>query len=194
MGSGSDVAKNAADIILLDDNFSSIVNGVAEGRRMFDNLKKSICYTLGANPPELFPVLCQIIIQVPVPLTAILMVLICLGTDLYPAISLAYENAELDIMQRAPRNTKHDSLVTKKLIAYAYPIWGIVQSLGGMFTYFYVMNDYGFKPHSLLFMILEYGYYPLASDVYNPYEPNFGNSNFANSSYQVQLAWSYVLE
>jgi sodium/potassium-transporting ATPase subunit alpha len=49
MGSGSDVAKNAADIILLDDNFSSIVNGVQEGRRMFDNLKKSICYTLGAT-------------------------------------------------------------------------------------------------------------------------------------------------
>jgi sodium/potassium-transporting ATPase subunit alpha len=62
MGSGSDVAKNAADIILLDDNFSSIVVGVREGRRMFDNLKKSITYTLGANPPEIFPVICFILL------------------------------------------------------------------------------------------------------------------------------------
>jgi sodium/potassium-transporting ATPase subunit alpha len=56
MGSGSDVAKNAADIILLDDNFTSIVKGITEGRLMFDNLKRSICYALGANPPEVWPV------------------------------------------------------------------------------------------------------------------------------------------
>lgn len=62
MGSGSDVAKNSADILLLDDNFSSIVNGIEEGRRMYDNLKKTICYTLGANPPEIFPVICVIIL------------------------------------------------------------------------------------------------------------------------------------
>ena len=61
MGSGSDVAKNAADIILLDDNFCSIVNGVQEGRLMFDNLKRSINYALGANPPEVWPVIFQII-------------------------------------------------------------------------------------------------------------------------------------
>ena len=55
MGSGSDVAKNAADMILLDDNFSSIVNGVEEGRLIFDNLKKSIAYTLQSNIPEITP-------------------------------------------------------------------------------------------------------------------------------------------
>lgn len=61
MGSGSDVAKNAADILLLDDNFTSIVKGITEGRLMFDNLKRSICYALGANPPEVWPVIFQII-------------------------------------------------------------------------------------------------------------------------------------
>jgi len=55
MGSGSDVAKNAADMLLLDDNFSSIVNGVEEGRLIFDNLKKSIAYTLSSNIPEILP-------------------------------------------------------------------------------------------------------------------------------------------
>lgn len=62
MGSGSDVAKNAADMLLLDDNFSSIVNGVEEGRVIFDNLKKSICYTLSSNIPELVPFLSFIIV------------------------------------------------------------------------------------------------------------------------------------
>jgi sodium/potassium-transporting ATPase subunit alpha len=62
MGSGSDVAKNAADIILLDDNFSSIVNGIEEGRIIFDNLKKSIMYTLCSNIPELIPFISFIIV------------------------------------------------------------------------------------------------------------------------------------
>ena len=62
MGSGSDVAKNAADILLLDDNFSSIIKGVEEGRLMFDNLKKSIAYTLSPNIPEIVPVIFFILI------------------------------------------------------------------------------------------------------------------------------------
>jgi sodium/potassium-transporting ATPase subunit alpha len=61
MGSGSDVAKNAADILLLDDDFSSIVVGVEQGRIMFDNLKKSISYALAVNMAELFPVLAFIV-------------------------------------------------------------------------------------------------------------------------------------
>ena len=120
MGSGSDVAKNAADIILLNDDFSSIVMGIEQGRLMFDNLKKSITYALSANIPELFPVLCFIVVQVPPPLSSILMLAICLGTDMYPAIALAYENAELDIMERAPRNSKRDRLVPLRLMSYSY--------------------------------------------------------------------------
>lgn len=98
MGSGSDVAQNAADMILLDDNFCSIVNGVEQGRLIFDNLKKSIAYTLASNIPEIISFLFFMIFSVPLPLTTILMLLICVGTDMYPAISFAYENAELDIM------------------------------------------------------------------------------------------------
>jgi len=62
MGSGSDVAKNAADMLLLDDNFCSIVNGVEQGRVVFDDLKKSITYTLTSNIPELIPFLTFIIV------------------------------------------------------------------------------------------------------------------------------------
>jgi len=120
MGSGSDVAQNAADMLLLDDNFSSIVNGVEEGRLIFDNLKKSIAYTLSSNIPEIAPFLFFITCQMPLPLSTVLILCIDLGTDMVPAISFAYENPELDIMERYPRNSKRDHLVNTKLISFAY--------------------------------------------------------------------------
>jgi len=120
MGSGSDVAKNAADMLLLDDNFSSIVNGVEEGRLIFDNLKKSISYTIASNIPEILPFIMFIIIQIPLPLSTVLILCIDLGTDMVPAISFAHEHAELDIMERKPRSTKLDHLVNAKLISFAY--------------------------------------------------------------------------
>ncbi|GAB9469923.1 hypothetical protein Gpo141_00007184 [Globisporangium polare] len=143
---GSDVSKEAADMILLDDNFASIVCGVEEGRIIFDNLKKSICYALAANIPELIPFLLYVIIRLPLPLTTVLMLLICLGTDMIPSISMAYETAENDIMLRAPRNAEVDHLVTKKLVMMAYAVIGIIESAAGMMTYLVVLNDFGYTP------------------------------------------------
>lgn len=120
MGSGSEVAQNAADMLLLDDNFSSIVKGVEEGRLIFDNLKKSIAYTLSSNIPEISPFIIYMAAQVPLPLSTVLILCIDLGTDMVPAISFAYENPELDIMERYPRNSKRDHLVNAKLVSFAY--------------------------------------------------------------------------
>merc|ERR1719220_3136095 len=101
---GTDVSKDAADMILLDDNFASIVKGIEEGRIIFDNLKKSIAYTLTSNIPEISPFLLFILADVPLPLGTITILAIDLGTDLYPAISFAYEKPETDIMARKPRD------------------------------------------------------------------------------------------
>jgi len=111
---GSDVSKQAADMILLDDNFASIVTGVEEGRLIFDNLKKSIAYTLTSNIPEISPFLIFICFSVPLPLGTVTILCIDLGTDLLPAISLAYEQAESDIMKRAPRDKFLDKLVNER--------------------------------------------------------------------------------
>lgn len=116
MGSGSDVAKNAADIIILDDNFNSIVKGIEAGRLIFDNLKKSIVYPIASNIPEIVPYMLFIFMQIPLPLSVVLMLVIDLGTDIIPGISYAYEHAELDIMERLPRSAKRDRLVGRKLI------------------------------------------------------------------------------
>ena len=148
---GSEVSKNAADMILLDDNFASIVNGVEEGRLIFDNLKKSIAYTIQSNIPEITPFLAFILLAIPLPLTTFLILAIDLGTDMIPAISMAYENAEADIMMRPPRNAKTDRLVTKKMINFSYGQIGMIQAVAGFFTYMVVLNDYGFPPHILPF-------------------------------------------
>jgi sodium/potassium-transporting ATPase subunit alpha len=151
-------------MLLLDDNFFSIVNGVEQGRVVFDNLKKSITYTLTSNIPELTPFLTFIIIQCPLPLSTILILCVDLGTDFVPAVSFAYEEPELDIMERMPRNAKYDSLVTNKVIGHAYMTNGFVQSFAAFYTWCQVLNDCGIRPTSTLFLALENGYYPNNED------------------------------
>ncbi|CAK5072666.1 unnamed protein product [Meloidogyne enterolobii] len=127
---GSDVSKQAADMILLDDNF-------AEGRLIFDNLKKSIAYTLTSNIPEISPFLVHIILGIPLPLGTV------------PAISLAYEESESDIMKRQPRDPFRDKLVNERLISLAYGQIGMIQASAGFFSYFWIMADNGFMPLDL---------------------------------------------
>jgi sodium/potassium-transporting ATPase subunit alpha len=153
---GKDVSKEAADMILMDDNFASIVNGVEEGRLIFDNLKKSICYTLTSNIPEIGPFLIFITLRLPLPLSTVLILCVDLGTDMVPAISMAYEEKESDIMDRAPRNSATDRLVNSRLIAFAYLQIGVMQALAGFFTYMVVLNDYGYAPWTLPMIGLEF--------------------------------------
>ena len=147
---GSDVSKQAADMILLDDNFASIVTGVEEGRLIFDNLKKSIAYTLTSNIPEISPFLLFILADVPLPLGTVTILCIDLGTDMVPAISMAYELAEADIMKRPPRNPFTDKLVNERLISMAYGQIGMIQASAGFFAYFVIMCENGFWPSKLM--------------------------------------------
>ena len=146
---GSDVSKQAADMILLDDNFASIVTGVEEGRLIFDNLKKSIAYTLTSNIPEISPFLLFILADIPLPLGTVTILCIDLGTDMVPAISMAYEEAESDIMKRQPRNPFTDKLVNERLISMAYGQIGMIQAAAGFFVYLVIMAENGFWPSKL---------------------------------------------
>jgi sodium/potassium-transporting ATPase subunit alpha len=148
---GSDVSKEAAKMILQDDDFSSIVKGVEEGRLVFDNLKKSIAYTVSSNIPEIVPFLAFIVLRIPLALTTFLVLCIDIGTDMLPAISLAYEEAESDIMMRRPRNAKHDKLVNIRLVGFAYFIVGIAQLMSGFFSFFVViMSELRVHPLELI--------------------------------------------
>jgi len=147
---GSDVSKQAADMILLDDNFASIVMGVEEGRIIFDNLKKSIAYTLTSNIPEITPFLVHMILEIPLPLGVVTILFIDLGTDMVPAISLAYENSEQDIMKRKPRNAKLDRLVNQRLISLAYGMIGFIQAISGFYVYTITFAENGWILNDML--------------------------------------------
>lgn len=148
--SGSEVSKEASDIVLLDDNFASLVNGVEEGRLIFDNLKKSIAYSLTSNVPQLMPFLAFVILHIPVPLTTILVLSIDLGTDIFPAIALAYERPESDLMERPPRDNRRERLLNPRLLSYAILQLGLIQSIAGFAAYFYTMSDLGLAPSALI--------------------------------------------
>eukprot|EP01117_Protostelium_nocturnum_P010463 TRINITY_DN3765_c0_g3_i1.p1 TRINITY_DN3765_c0_g3~~TRINITY_DN3765_c0_g3_i1.p1 ORF type:complete len:1133 (-),score=423.25 TRINITY_DN3765_c0_g3_i1:58-3456(-) len=146
---GSDVAKEAANIILMDDNFSSITKGVEQGRVIFDNLSKSIMYTLSHLLPEVVPFILNMSVNFPLALTTILILFIDLGTELAPAISLAYELPESNIMKRRPRNVKKDRLVSFGNLFYAYIQLGLIETIAGFCCFFYVFYSHGFTPDSL---------------------------------------------
>ena len=89
--SGTDVAKEAADIILLDDNFANIVAAIEEGRAVFENIRKFMTYILTSNAPELVPYLAFVLFKIPLPLTIIQILAVDLGTDILPALALGAE-------------------------------------------------------------------------------------------------------
>jgi sodium/potassium-transporting ATPase subunit alpha len=103
--SGSDVSKEAASMILLDDNFASIIHGIEEGRLIFVNLKKSIQYTISHSTPEVIPNLLYVIVPIPLPLSAILILVIDLGFELIAALSFAWDPPETKegLMKLPPR-------------------------------------------------------------------------------------------
>jgi sodium/potassium-transporting ATPase subunit alpha len=144
---GSDVAQDAADILLMDDNFASIVKGIEEGRLIFDNIKKTIAYTMAHIFPEVVSALINLLAALPAGLTAMQVLTIDLGTELGPAISLAYEKAESDIMDRPPRDPKRDRLVSPSLILYSYLTSGAIISAGciGAYAMIYYQHDVHMK-------------------------------------------------
>ena len=148
--SGKDVSKEAADMILMDDNFASIVNGIEEGRVIFDNLKKSIAYTLASKFPEQIPFLLYVAANFPVAISTILILSIDLGCDMLPAISLAYEPKEADIMDRPPRNPAVERLVSRRLISFSYFQIGLMQTASGFLAFMTVLNDYGYNWSNLI--------------------------------------------
>jgi sodium/potassium-transporting ATPase subunit alpha len=126
---GTSVAREAADVILMDDDFATIVDGIREGRILFDNLKKTIAFTLAHLLPEVVPVLLTLAVSFPLGLSSLLILCIDCGTELVPAISLSYEPAEHDIMSQMPRNVNTDRLVSWQLLSYSYLQAGVVISL-----------------------------------------------------------------
>ncbi|GAA5914981.1 hypothetical protein JCM6882_001950 [Rhodosporidiobolus microsporus] len=161
---GSEVAMEAADLVLLDD-FSAIIDGILAGRLCFENLKKTCLYLLPAGSfSELMPVVVNTLFGVPQALSSIHMILICAVTDVFPALALCYEKPEADLLTRPPRDRKRDRLADWKLLVQAYAFLGLVESLTSMVGAFY----FGFQRAGIPFsaMWLKYGNYDVDPDYF----------------------------
>jgi sodium/potassium-transporting ATPase subunit alpha len=139
---GTDVAREAAQIVLLDDNFASIVAGIAEGRTIFDNMKKFTNYVLVSNGPEIIPYLIYIVFPVPLALTIIHILCIDLGTDIIPSMALGQEPTDRNTMDSAPRR-RDEPLLNFRLVAHSYLFLGLIEAAYSLFLFFWVLHSGG---------------------------------------------------
>lgn len=142
---GSDVAKESAAMILMDDNFASIVSAIEEGRAIYANIRKFVTYIFSHLLPEAVPFIAFVLFGIPLPLTVMQVLAVDLGTDLMPALALGAEQPEPGTMDRPPR-PKSARLLDMPLLLRSLCFLGpieVVASLGGFF-FVYVMN--GWRP------------------------------------------------
>ena len=144
MGStGTDIAREAADIILIDDNFATIISAIEEGRTVYQNIRKFMTYILASNMAEFLPFLAMVFLKLP-PMLGILQILaIDLGTDILPALALGAEKPEAGSMELPPRG-KSQPLLNSSLLLRAYCFLGLLEGLVGIAGFLLVWWMWGY--------------------------------------------------
>jgi sodium/potassium-transporting ATPase subunit alpha len=139
---GTDVAKEAASMVLLDDNFATIVSAIEEGRTVYNNIRKFVSYVLASNVPEVVPYLAFGLASVPLALTVPQVLAVDLGTDMVPALALGAELPHAGIMNERPR-PKDERLLTTSLLLRSYAFLGLIEAgiaMAGFFLYLYAQG------------------------------------------------------
>ncbi|MCX5876527.1 MAG: cation-transporting P-type ATPase [Deltaproteobacteria bacterium] len=132
--SGSEVAKEAADMVLLDDNFSSIVVAIEEGRTVYFNVKKFVTYILSHNAPEIVPYILQFFLKIPLPISVIQIISIDLGSDMLPGLALGSEGPEKNIMTRPPVG-KEEKILDWEVFQRGYFFLGLIEATAAMVAF-----------------------------------------------------------
>lgn len=145
---GTDVAREAADIVLTDDNFATIVGAIEQGRAVYQNIRKFMTYILASNVAELVPFLAMVALKIPPALIIMQILIVDLGTDILPALALGAERAEPGTMQLPPR-AKSKALLDRSLLLRAYCFLGLIEAGLGMLGFFLVWQSYGYDLQAL---------------------------------------------
>ena len=148
---GTDVAKEASDMVLTDDNFATIVSAIKEGRTIYENIRKFITYIFTHETAEILPFILMVLLKIPLPITVMQILAIDLGTDTLPALALGMGPSESDVMKRPPR--RHDErLLNLPVIFRGYIYLGLIEALLVISGYFWVLFSGGWQwGDSLLF-------------------------------------------
>jgi magnesium-transporting ATPase (P-type) len=141
---GTDVAKEASDMVLTDDNFATIVSAIKEGRTIFENIRKFITYIFAHETAEIIPFILLVIFKIPLPITVMQILAIDLGTDTLPALALGMGPSESDVMDRPPR-PKNERLLNWGVIWRGYIFLGLIEALLVMSGYFWVLYGGGWS-------------------------------------------------
>ena len=142
---GTDVAKESAEMVLIDDNFASIVAAIEEGRAVFDNIKKFITYIFAHLVPEAIPYVFYVLFKLPVPITVMQILAIDLGTETLPALALGIEKPEPGIMELPPRPRKK-GVIDKIVLFRGYIVLGLLNAAAVISAYYFVLYQGGWKP------------------------------------------------
>jgi sodium/potassium-transporting ATPase subunit alpha len=140
--SGTDVAKETADIVLLDDNFATIVNAIEEGRTVYANIRKFATYVLASNVPEIVPYLGYGLFAIPLPLTVPQILAVDLGTDMMPALALGMEASHPGMMEVPPR-PRAERLLSLSLLVRAYAFLGLIEAGIALGAFFWFLSAKG---------------------------------------------------
>jgi sodium/potassium-transporting ATPase subunit alpha len=139
---GTDVARESSDIILLDDNFATIVSAIQEGRGIYANIRNFMTYIFSSNVAEAVPFVLFMLLPIPLPLTILQILAIDLGTDIIPALGLGADPAAEKLMHEPPRgHGRH--LIDRSFILKAYLWFGVWLALASMGAYFFVLHNAG---------------------------------------------------
>lgn len=144
MGTGTDVAKEVADMILLDDNFKSIVSAVEEGRAVYFNIKKFVTYILSSNVPEIVPYILQFFFKIPLPLSVIQILSIDLGSDMLPGLALGSEKPEKNIMKRPPVGV-NEKILDREVFRRGYFFIGLIEATAAMVAFISFLLVHGWE-------------------------------------------------
>lgn len=142
--SGTDVAKEAADMILLDDNFKSIVSAIEEGRTVYFNIKKFVTYILSSNVPEIVPYILQFFFKIPLPLSVIQILSIDLGSDMLPGLALGSEKPEKNIMKRPPI-APSEKILDWEVFKRGYFFIGVIEATAAMVAFIGFLLMHGWE-------------------------------------------------
>jgi sodium/potassium-transporting ATPase subunit alpha len=142
--SGTEVAKEAADMVLLDDNFSSIVIAIEEGRNVYFNIKKFVTYVLASNAPEIVPYILQFFLKIPLPLSVIQILSIDLGTDILPGVALGSERPEKNIMNRPPVG-RNEKILDREVFLRGYFFLGVIEATAAMAAFLSFLLLHGWQ-------------------------------------------------
>lgn len=140
---GTDVAREVADIVLLDDHFATIVKAIEQGRAIYDNIRKFMKYILASNIPELVPFLAMIFLKIPPALNILQILAIDIGTDMVPALALGAEAPEKGVLQKRPSDYE-ENLLNSKVVLHAYCFLGLIEAVLSMAAFFLVWYQQGY--------------------------------------------------